>query len=142
MEVVSGSLASTQISNPTHEGLQNKDTSRKYTRKKYRSQMEATNLDIESTSELCPLEPVHKSEPEIIDASSASEIGVQDSPSNDLPIALWKGTGTKAGMPSLRYGFEHDIANYILYTSLSPSYIAFIASLQSAKIPRDWKEAK
>jgi hypothetical protein len=142
MEVVSGSSASTQISNPTHEGLQNKDTSRVYTRRKYRSQMEATNLDLESTPELCPLEPVHESEPEIIDVSSAFKIGVEDSLLNDLPIALRKGTRTKVGMPPLRYGFEHDIANYVSYTSLSPAYIAYIASLQSAKIPRVWKEAK
>ena len=30
----------------------------------------------------------------------------------------------------------------VSYESLSPTYRAFIASLQSTKIPKDWKEAK
>ena len=59
-----------------------------------------------------------------------------------ITIALQKGTRVNAGVPAQRYGFEHDISNYVSYTSLSPAYRAFIASLQSAYIPRDWKEAK
>jgi hypothetical protein len=58
----------------------------------------------------------------------------------DWPIALRK--GIRAGKPPERYSDEHDIANYVSYTSLSPSYRAFIASLQSVMIPRDWKAAK
>ena len=42
----------------------------------------------------------------------------------------------------LRQGFENDISNYVCYASLSPTYRAFIVSLQSIKIPKDWKEAK
>jgi len=53
-----------------------------------------------------------------------------------------------AGKPPERYGFEdgiedkNDIANYVSYESLSSTYKAFVASLQSVEIPRDWKEAK
>ena len=59
-----------------------------------------------------------------------------------LPIALMKGIQVGAGKPPKRYTDEHDIANYVSYTSLSTNYMAFIASLQSVVIPRDWKVAK
>jgi len=45
-------------------------------------------------------------------------------------------------VPPTRYGFEHDISNYVSYGSLSPAYRAFVASLQFVTIPRDWKQAK
>jgi hypothetical protein len=60
----------------------------------------------------------------------------------DLAIALKKGIRAGARKPPKRYRYEHDIANYVSYTSLSPSYRAFIASLQSVMIPRDWKASK
>lgn len=59
-----------------------------------------------------------------------------------LPIALRKEPRARAGKPHERYGFEHDIAKYVSYDSLSPGYRALIASLQSVVIPRDWKVAK
>ena len=59
-----------------------------------------------------------------------------------MPIALRKDTRTGAGVPPQRYGFDHDVSNYVSYASLSPAYNAFLASLQSVIIPRDWKEAK
>ncbi|RLN09608.1 retrotransposon protein, putative, unclassified [Panicum miliaceum] len=67
--------------------------------------------------------------------------GEMAEPSNNLPIALRKEARSTAGKPPTRYGFEHDISNYVLYESLSPTYRAFIASLQSVRIPKDWKEA-
>jgi len=68
--------------------------------------------------------------------------GEEVDPSIGLPIALRKEPRSKAGKPAIKYGFEPDISNYISYESLSPAYRAFIASLQSARIPKDWKEAK
>jgi len=62
--------------------------------------------------------------------------------SMDLAIALRKGTRARARKPPNWYREEHDIANYISYTSLSTNYMAFIASLQSIVIPRDCKVAK
>src|SRR6266498_4672036 len=59
-----------------------------------------------------------------------------------MPIALRKETRTGAGVPPQRYGFDHDASNYVSYASLSSAYNAFLASLQSVSIPRDWKEAK
>lgn len=71
------------------------------------------------------------------------EIGEQDvDPSIDLPIALRKEARTTAGKAPTRYGFEHDISNYVSYESLSPAYKAFVASLQSVQIPKNWKEAR
>lgn len=60
----------------------------------------------------------------------------------ELPIALRKLTRIKAGKPPSRYGFEHDISNYVSYESLSPAYRVFVSSLQSVEIPKDWKTAK
>jgi hypothetical protein len=66
---------------------------------------------------------------------------IEASSSADLPIAIWKDARAKAGVPPPRYGFEHNISNYVSYASLSPAYRAFVASLQSVVIPKDWKEA-
>ena len=70
------------------------------------------------------------------------ETGGEVDSSIDLPIALRKEVRSTARKPPVKYGFEHDISNYVSYESLSPAYRAFIASLQSAHIPKDWKEAK
>jgi hypothetical protein len=37
---------------------------------------------------------------------------------------------------------DHDIGNFVSYEALSPSYRAFVASLQTVSIPKDWKAAK
>jgi hypothetical protein len=48
-----------------------------------------------------------------------------------------------AKMHSLQTIFDgHDIGNFVSYESLSPSYRAFVASLQTVSIPKDWKTAK
>ena len=70
------------------------------------------------------------------------ETGGEVDSSIDLPIALRKEARSTTGKPLVKYGFEHDISNYVSYESLSPAYRAFIASLQSTYIPRDWREAK
>lgn len=51
---------------------------------------------------------------------------------SELPIAIRKGTRSVAGKPPQRYGFEsedeggdnNNIANYVLYSLLSPTYKA------------------
>jgi len=139
IDVINGGSTSTQANDSTSLRLQNKDTLKVYTRRNFRPQPEATELvpNVE-----CPLAPEHESQQEIIDVPSGSETYVQDPSSHGLPIALRKGTRAKAGVPPSRYEFEHDISNYVSYAFLSPAYRAFVASLQSAQIPRDWKEAK
>ena len=44
--------------------------------------------------------------------------------------------------PPSRCGYEHDIAKYVSYSSVSPAYRTFIASLQAVPIPKDWRCAK
>jgi hypothetical protein len=58
------------------------------------------------------------------------------------PLQYNKGTRSKVGVPPTRYGYEHDTSNYVSNASLSPSYRAFVASLHSIAIQRDWKEAQ
>jgi len=144
MEVVPNDSASTQVNDSIGMGFQHKNISKVYTRRKFRSQSDVVETAPvpASTSEQCPLASVRESEPEIIDVSSTSEIDVEDPSSDNLPIALRKGTRINAGVPRPRLGFEHDISNYVSYESLSPAYRAFIASLQCVQIPRDWNEAK
>jgi hypothetical protein len=107
-----------------------------YARRKYKSQEEVPAI-------ITPTAHEHSSSvpQEIVDVSSTSEAEVEDSTLDDLPIALRKGARAKAGVPPPMYGFEHDISNYVSYASLSPAYRAFVASLQSIMIPKDWKEA-
>ena len=69
--------------------------------------------------------------------SPTSSTEIEESGLDDLLIALRKEPRAKAGMPPPRYGFEHDISNYVSYASLSPAYRAFVASLQSVVIPKD-----
>jgi hypothetical protein len=59
----------------------------------------------------------------------------------DLPIALRKGTRACVERLQKKYD-ECDIGNFVSYEALSPSYKAFVASLQSVSIPTDWKVAK
>lgn len=101
------------------------------------------------------------------DVSSSDTVGQQphvqgeqqgsaSSPSDimDLPIALRKETreATRKGevarkarceMHALQIvSDEHDISKFVSYNALSPSYRAFVSSLQIVSIPNDWKTAK
>jgi hypothetical protein len=116
------------------EWFRHKNISKVYTRKRFRSQEEPT--------EVVSSAPMHDSNQEIMDESSSPEVEIEDPPSDGLPIALRKATRTRAGMPPKRYRFEHDIGKFVSYASLSPAYKAFVASLQSVQIPKDWREAK
>jgi hypothetical protein len=60
----------------------------------------------------------------------------------DMPIALRKGIRAATSKQIDRYGLVHKISNYVSYEALSPSYKAFVASLQSIAIPTDWRAAK
>jgi hypothetical protein len=96
---------------------------------------------IQPTVEQCSSTQVSNNDQEIVEVSLASEDAIEASCSVDLPIAIQKDAWAKAGVPPPRYGFEHNISNYVSYASLSSAYRAFVASLQSVVIPKDWKEA-
>jgi hypothetical protein len=109
-------FTSSQIDEPMCERWQHKNITQVYSRKKLRSQTQATEV-------------VPRDEPEVVDVSSTSEAGVESSSSIDVPIALQKNTRANVGVPPPRYGFENDISNYVSYASLSPAYRAFVTSL-------------
>ncbi|WVZ50418.1 hypothetical protein U9M48_001671, partial [Paspalum notatum var. saurae] len=133
MQGVNDESISSQDGNLEDERPHDRYFSKVYTRRKYRSSAEAT--------EVAPPPPIHDSTQEIINVSSSPEVELDHPLSDDLPIALRKSTRTNAGVPRPRYGFE-DISNYVSYASLSSSYKSFLASLQLVQIPKDWKEAK
>lgn len=102
---------------------QNKGVLKVYTRKKFKSRAEGPS----GTLEQCSLNP-----PDIgDDVSSISEIETEDPLIvDDLSIAVRKESRAKARIPPSRYGFDHDISNYISYVFLSSAYRAFVTSLQ------------
>jgi len=64
--------------------------------------------------------------------------GASSSDTVELPIALRKGTREAAqkALPPEVFD-DHDIGNFVSYEALSPSYRAFVASLQTVSIPKD-----
>ena len=60
----------------------------------------------------------------------------------ELPLAQSREPRVNAGKPPSRYGYEHDIAKYVSYSSVSLAYRTFIASLQAVPILKDWRCAK
>ena len=60
----------------------------------------------------------------------------------ELPLAQRKNPRANAEKLSSRYGFEHAIAKYVSYSSVSPAYRTYVASLQTMPIPNDWRCAK
>ena len=56
------------------------------------------------------------------EVEQSTETGGEVDSSIDLPIALRKEARSTAGKPLVKYGFEHDISNYVSYESLSPAY--------------------
>ena len=117
-----------------------------YQRRKYRSQGEQDSAPQPQPQPQQHVSPV----PDLSLDLSPSESSGNVSPILDhveLPLAQCRGTRSNFGKPPLRYGFEHpsrdhDIANFISYSRLSHAYRAFVASLQTVPISRDWKCAK
>jgi hypothetical protein len=49
---------------------------------------------------------------------------------------------SNAGIPPDRYGFLHDITQFISYSNISPTHRAFIALLDSVTLLKCWQDAK
>jgi hypothetical protein len=131
---------------------QDKGTLQVYTRRKKSVEVQPVEQQVkqlvEQQEEQTPLVKQELSPPTIgvgISSNGGEQSieagGEEDDRFIDLPIALRKEARSKAGKPPSRYGYEHDISNYVSYESLSPAYREFVASLQSIKIPKDWKQA-
>ena len=65
--------------------------------------------------------------------------GMISSPS---PIEFCSTSRRNAGVPPDRYGFPHDIAQFISYSNISATLRAFITSLDSVTLPKCWQVAK
>jgi hypothetical protein len=138
MTIESNQSIPSHVDGSTCERWQHQNITQVYTRK---WSIPQTAEIIQPTVEQCSSTQVSNNDQEIVEVSLASEDAIEASCSVDLPIAIQKDAWAKAGVPPSRYGFEHNISNYVSYASLSPAYRAFVASLQSVVIPKDWKEA-
>jgi Reverse transcriptase (RNA-dependent DNA polymerase) len=58
------------------------------------------------------------------------------------PLSIRRTSHSNAGVPPDRYGFPHDIAQFVSYSHISPVHGAFIASLHIVSIPKCWQVAK
>jgi hypothetical protein len=82
--------------------------------------------------------------PDIDHAPSTSDTGNLMSSYDDLdvPIALRKPLRTTTGKLPSKFS-SYDMSNHVSYSSIGPTYKAFIAALDSTiPIPHDWQEAK
>ncbi|XP_078158439.1 putative mitochondrial protein AtMg00820 [Carex rostrata] len=58
------------------------------------------------------------------------------------PLSVRRTPRENAGIPPDRYGFLHEIAQFVSYSHISPVHRAFIASLDTVSIPKCWQVAK
>lgn len=122
---------------------------RVYTRRKRTTELQPVEQQAEQTQFKLQPEKQSQEQPQSFDVGadgtdmdqSIETGGEMAEPSINLPIGLRKEARSTTGKPPTRYGFEHDISNYVSYESLSLTYRAFIASLQYVRIPKYWKEA-
>ena len=119
-----------------------------YQRRRLRSQGE----QVDAPQLQQPASPVPNLSTDLSPSSSSTQSGSSGNASSspdhvELPLAQRRDTRSNFGKPPVRYGFEHpstdyDIANFISYSRLSPAFRAFVTSLQTVPIPKDWKCAK
>ena len=76
-----------------------------------------------------------------VHSAEESQSQTESNNSLDLPIAIRKGI-RKVGPPKRHSYDDYDVGNYISYKALSPSFRAFVASLQTVSVPKDWKAAR
>jgi hypothetical protein len=58
------------------------------------------------------------------------------------PLSIRRTTRINAGVPPDRYGFPHNIAQFVSYSHISPAHGAFIASLDIVFFPKSWQVVK
>jgi hypothetical protein len=119
-----------------------------YQRRRFKSQGE----QVDASQPQQPVSLVPNLSSDLSPLSSSTQSGssgnISSTPDHvEVPLAQRRDTRSNFGKPPVRYGFEHpstdhDIANFLSYSRLSPAYRAFVASLQTVPIPRDWKCAK
>jgi hypothetical protein len=63
-----------------------------------------------------------------------------DSPPTFMPLR--RTSRANAECSPDRYGFSHDIAQFVSYSNISPAHTTFIALLDSVSIPKCWQVVK
>jgi hypothetical protein len=58
------------------------------------------------------------------------------------PMTLRRTSRSNAGLSPDRYGFPHNIAQFVSYSNISPTLGAFITSLDSVMLPKCWQDVK
>ena len=135
MTYPSQTIGSDEMPLGSKEGeLQFKHYPKFYERKKKKIEelMKVTDKELDAT------EKAPSTEEEIVESlnSSNSETVIKDSRDNDeWPIAIRK--GTQSCVKPLSY----DIANYLDYQQVSPSYKCFLTAIQNIKTPKNTEEA-
>jgi hypothetical protein len=106
----------------------------------YRQRLQRSNLKTYNRKKAsCVIPPSQSQSPTPVPDSSADSSGNDSSPiepsldiSDDRPFALRKG---------VRSCTQHPISQFVSYDRLSPSYHAFVSSLSSISIPKNWQDA-
>jgi hypothetical protein len=62
-------------------------------------------------------------------------------PSHPSPMSLRRTSCSNVGILSDRYGFSHDITQFVSYSNISPTHGAFITSF-FVTLPKCWQNAK
>jgi hypothetical protein len=128
---------------PDHErteteigGTQAQGELRVYTRRRKQNE-EAVSL-VPSPLFLPTLTP-ETSTPSTSDSEYTGDMILSPPPT---PLSIRRTSRSNAGVPPDRYGFPHDIAQFVYYSNISPVHGAFIASLDTVFIPKCWQVAK
>jgi Reverse transcriptase (RNA-dependent DNA polymerase) len=58
------------------------------------------------------------------------------------PLSIRRTSRSNVGVPPDRYGFPHNIVQFVSYSNISPVHGALIASLDIISIPKCWQVAK
>jgi hypothetical protein len=123
-----------------------------YTRRRSRTKKMSQLEEQQATHEITEVEVRSSDSPNLVQVSSNTneeglEIGGEE---DNQAITFRRERRSRAGIPPPRYGFEesnigndeNDIANYVSYESVCPAYKNFIESLETVRVPKDWREAK
>jgi hypothetical protein len=124
---------------PEIGGTQAQGELRVYTRKKKQNEEVVPTMPlVPSLLSLPPLTP-ETSTPSTSDSEYTSDMIPLSPPT---PLSIRRTSRSNAGVPLDRYGFPHDIAQFVSYSNISPVHGAFIASLDIVSIPKCWQVAK
>jgi Reverse transcriptase (RNA-dependent DNA polymerase) len=124
---------------PENGGTQAQGELRVYTRRRKQNEETAPTVPlVPSPLSLPPLTP----ETPTPSTSDSEYTGDMIPLSPPTLLSIRRTARSIIGVPSDRYGFSHNIAQFVSYSSISPVHGAFIAFLNIVSIPKCWQVAK